>query len=136
MKNNESRIINNGNKIKSFTDLNAWKEGHKLVLIIYDVTKQFPKEEIFGLTSQIRRCAVSITSNIAKGFSRLSYKEKTRFYSISLWSTTELQNQLLIAKDVSYITEKQFQNIAKQSIKVHKIINGLIKSSKLLIQNY
>ena len=124
--NNESR------KIKSFTDLNAWKEGHKLVLMIYDITKQFPKEEMFGLVSQIRRCAVSITSNIAEGFSRLSYKEKARFYSISLGSTTELQNQLLIAKDVNYITKEQFQNIAKQSIKVHKITNGLIKSSKNL----
>jgi four helix bundle protein len=119
-------------KIKSFTDLNAWKEGHKLVLMIYGLTKQFPKEEIFGLVSQIRRCAVSITSNIAEGFSRLSYKEKARFYSISLGSTTELQNQLLIAKDVNYITKEQFQNIAKQSIKVHKITNGLIKSSKNL----
>ena len=119
-------------KIKSFTDLNAWKEGHKLVLMIYDITKQFPKEEIFGLVSQIRRCAVSITSNIAEGFSRLSYKEKARFYSISLGSTTELQNQLLIAKDVNYITKEQFQNIAEQSIKVHKITNGLIKSSKNL----
>ena len=124
--NNESR------KIKSFTDLNAWKEGHKLVLMIYDITKQFPKEEMFGLVSQIRRCAVSITSNVAEGFSRLSYKEKARFYSISLGSTTELQNQLLIAKDVNYITKEQFQNIAEQSIKVHKIINGLIKSSKNL----
>ena len=124
--NNESR------KIKSFTDLNAWKEGHKLVLMIYDITKQFPKEEMFGLVSQIRRCAVSITSNIAEGFSRLSYKEKARFYSISLGSITELQNQILIAKDVNYITKEQFQNIAKQSIKVHKITNGLIKSSKNL----
>ena len=122
--NNESR------KIKSFTDLNAWKEGHKLVLMIYKITKKFPKDELFGLTSQIRRCAVSITSNIAEGFSRLSYKEKTRFYSISLGSTTELQNQLLIAKDVNYITKEQFQDIAKQSVKVHKITNGLIKSSK------
>ena len=119
-------------KIKSFTDLNAWKEGHRLVLMIYNITKQFPKEEMFGLISQIRRCAVSITSNIAEGFSRLSYKEKARFYSISLGSTTELQNQLLIAKDVNYITKEQFQNIAKQSVKVHKIINGLIRSSKNL----
>ena len=102
------------------------------MLMIYDITKQFPKEEIFGLVSQIRRCAVSITSNIAEGFSRLSYKEKARFYSISLGSTTELQNQLLIAKDVNYITKEQFQNIAEQSIKVHKITNGLIKSSKNL----
>jgi four helix bundle protein len=124
--NHESR------KIKSFTDLNAWKEGHKLVLMIYEITKNFPKEEIFGLTSQIRRCTVSITSNIAEGFSRQSYKEKVRFYSIALGSITELQNQLLIAKDIGYITKEQFQDIAEQSIKVHKITNGLIKSSKNL----
>ena len=127
--NHESR------KIKSFTDLNAWKEGHKLVLMIYNITKTFPKEEIFGLTSQIRRCAVSITSNIAEGFSRQSYKEKLQFYSIALGSTTELQNQLLILKDINYITKEQFQDIAEQSVKVHKIINGLIKSSKTIIHN-
>lgn len=125
----------NQKKIKSFTDLNAWKEGHKLVLMIYDITKTFPKEEMFGLTSQIRRCAVSITSNIAEGFSRQSYKEKLQFYSISLGSTTELQNQLLIARDINYINKEQFQNIAEQSVKVHKIINGLIKHSKTIIRD-
>ena len=71
-------------KIKSFVDLDAWKEGHKLVLVIYNLTKAFPHEEAFGLNSQMRRCAVSITSNIAEGFSRQSYKEKIQFYSISL----------------------------------------------------
>ncbi len=57
-------------KIKSFTDLNAWKEGHTLVLMVYKITKEFPKEELFGLTNQLRRCIVSITSNVAEGFSR------------------------------------------------------------------
>ena len=123
------------NKIKSFTDLNAWKEGHRLVLMIYKITKTFPKEEIFGLTSQIRRCAISITSNIAEGFSRQSYKEKIQFYSIAQGSVTELQNQILIAKDVLYIDKKEFQEIAQQSVTVHKIINGLIKVSKTMIHN-
>ena len=117
-------------KIKSFTDLDAWKEGHKLVLMIYKITKGFPKEELFGLVSQMRRCAVSITSNIAEGFSRRSYKEKAQFYSVALGSITELQNQLLIAKDVGYVNGSNFQDIAEQAIKVHKIVNGLIKSSK------
>ena len=111
-------------------DLNAWKEGHKLVLNIYKITKEFPREETFGLISQMRRCAVSITSNIAEGFSRQSYKEKSQFYSISQGSVTELQNQLLIAKDVGYITEDEFKKNAEQSVTVHKIINGLIKSSR------
>jgi len=127
--------MNNENKIHSFTNLNAWKEGHKLVLAIYEITKQFPKDELFGLTSQIRRCSVSITSNIAEGFSRQSYKEKIQFYSIALGSVTELQNQLLIGRDISYINKTQFQDIAEQSVKVHKIINGLIKSSKAIIHN-
>jgi len=125
----------NNDKIRSFTDLDAWREGHKLVLEIYKTTKLFPKEEIFGLTSQIKRCVISITSNIAEGFSRQSYKEKVQFYSVSLGSTTELQNQILIARDVGYILEEQFQKLAEQSVKVHKIINGLIKGSKNIIHN-
>ena len=117
-------------KIRTFTDLNAWKEGHILVLIIYKETKSFPKEEVFGLVSQMRRCVVSITSNIAEGFSRQSYREKAQFYSMAQGSVTELQNQLLVARDIGLITNERFQEIAKQSIKVHKIINGLIKSSR------
>lgn len=126
---------NESGKIKNFTDLDAWKEGHILVLDIYKITKQFPKEEIFGITSQMRRCSVSITSNIAEGFSRQSYKEKVQFYSISQGSVTELQNQLLISKDVSYINEEDFRKIYEQTIKVHKIINGLIRYSKTIIPN-
>ncbi len=85
-------------KIRSFTDLNAWKEGHKLVLEIYKFTQKFPKEEQFGLTNQLRRAVVSFTSNIAEGFSRNSYKEKLQFYSMALGSLTEVQNQLLVGK--------------------------------------
>jgi four helix bundle protein len=118
-------------KIRSFTDLDAWKEGHKMVLLVYSFTKSFPKEEIFGLTSQMRRCVVSITSNIAEGFSRQSFKEKVQFYYIAQGSVTELQNQLLIARDIGLLLNENFQNVANQSVKVHKIINGLIKSSKL-----
>lgn len=79
-------------KIRNFTDLNAWKESHKLVLEIYKVTKNFPREEIFGLFSQIKRSAVSITSNIAEGFGRFSKKEQIQFYYISIGSLTEIQN--------------------------------------------
>jgi len=122
-------------KITTFTDLNAWREAHELVLAIYEITKKFPKEEIFGLTSQMRRCAVSITSNIAEGFSRRSYKEKTQFYSMAQGSTTELQSQLLVARDVNYIDKNSYEGIHEQSIIVHKIINGLIKSSKARILN-
>lgn len=121
-------------KIRFFTDLDAWKEGHQLVLLIYKITKTFPKEEIFSLVNQMRRCSVSITSNIAEGFSRNSYKEKLQFYSTALGSVTELQNQLLIAKDINYISKNQFDSIFLQTIKVHKIVNGLIKYSKSIIR--
>lgn len=121
-------------KIESFTDLNAWQEGHKLVLMVYQLTKEFPKEEIFGLVSQMRRSAVSITSNTAEGFSRQSYKEKANFYSISRGSITELQNQLRIAKDVGYINKEEFVKIAHQSVKVHKITTGLLKGARNYIE--
>jgi four helix bundle protein len=79
-------------KIKSFSDLDAWREGHKLVLNIYQITKLFPKEELFCLTNQLRRAGISFTSNIAEGFSRQSFKEKRQFYSMALGSLTEIQN--------------------------------------------
>ncbi|MDP3741263.1 MAG: four helix bundle protein [bacterium] len=119
-----------GEKIRSFTDLNAWKEGHKLVIMIYEITKKFPKEEIFGLTNQLRRCAVSITSNIAEGFGRQGFKEKIQFYFIARGSVIELQNQILVARDVGYSTNAEFKTIADQSVVAHKLINGLIRSSK------
>src|SRR3989339_237566 len=103
-------------KIKSFTDLNAWKEGHKLVLEIYQITKNFPKEELFGLIIQLRRAVISYTSNIAEGFSRDSYKDKTRFYSIALGSLTEIQNQLLISRDLNYLSKEEFIRLANQTI--------------------
>lgn len=120
----------NAGKIKSFTDLNAWKEGHKLVLMIYKITNNFPDIEKFGLVSQIRRCVVSITSNIAEGFSRKSTKEKAQFYFISLGSITELQNQLLISRDLKFIKEKDFQEVGQQTVVVQKITNGLIRFIK------
>lgn len=122
-------------KIRLFTDLKAWQEAHKLVLMIYLETKNFPREEIFGLVSQMRRCAVSITSNIAEGFSRQSYKEKIQFYSMAQGSLTELQNQLIIARDVGFMIKEKFQEIDEQSISVHKIISGLIKKSKSILNS-
>jgi four helix bundle protein len=120
--------IKNSKKIKSFTDLIAWQEGHKLVLKVYEITKNFPNYEMFGLTSQMRRCAVSITSNIAEGFSRRTNKDKIKFYHTSLGSITELQNQLLIARDVSFINQDDFINLAEQTTSVQKVLHGLRKA--------
>ena len=112
-------------KIKSFTDLNTWKEGHKLVLLVYKYTDNFPPKESFSLTDQMRRAVISITSNIAEGFSRTSVKEKCQFYSVAQGSLTELQNQLLIARDIGYLEENKFQDAANQTVVVNKLINGL-----------
>ena len=121
-------------KIRSFKDLIAWQKGHRLVLMIYEITKKFPKEEQFGLVSQMRRCAVSITSNIAEGFSRKTYKDKSQFYSIALGSVTELQNQIQIAFDVGFISGELYNTLDSLTIEVHKIINGLLISSKKIVR--
>ena len=120
-------------KIQSFKDLNSWKEGHVLVLMVYKETEYFPKREIFGLVSQLRRAAVSLTSNIAEGFSRNTYKDKLQFYAISLGSLTEIENQLLIAKDLSYITPERFSEFDNQIVIVSKLLSGLIKKSKSFV---
>lgn len=122
-------VFSMNNKIKSFTDLNAWKEAHKLVVMVYKLTKRFPKEETYSLIDQMKRCAVSITSNIAEGFSKQSKKEKIQFYFTAKGSLTELQNQLLVAKDVDYLDKNEFKLVAEQTVTVHKLINGLIKSA-------
>jgi len=103
-------------KIKSFTDLVVWKEAHQTVISIYLITKSFPKEETYSLNDQMKRCSVSITSNIAEGFSRQSKKEKLQFYFTAKGSLTELQNQLLVARDVGYLDKEKFTTIAKQTI--------------------
>ncbi|MCX6809352.1 MAG: four helix bundle protein [Candidatus Berkelbacteria bacterium] len=117
-------------KIKSFTDLIVWQKAHQLVLDVYKVTREFPKEEMFVLTSQIRRAVVSISSNIAEGFSRRSYPDKIHFYTMSSGSITELQNQLLIARDLDYLNTGQHSKLNDLTIEVHKLLNGLIRQSK------
>lgn len=120
-------------RIREFTDLKVWQEAHKLVLLVYNETKNFPKDELFGLVSQIRRASVSITSNIAEGFGRQGYKEKVQFYYMSQGSLTELKNQLFIAIDLNYITEKNFDKIMIQLQTTHKLLQGLIKKTKTFV---
>jgi four helix bundle protein len=114
--------------IKKFTDLIAWQKGHALVLHVYSVTDNMPAKEQFGLQSQIRRAVVSVTSNIVEGFDRGSSKEFVQFLMMARASLAEVQNQLLIAKDLQYISKQDFEQLALNSVEIHKIINGLIKN--------
>lgn len=115
--------------IRSFTDLIVWKEAHQLVLATYMATKKFPKEELFALTSQMRRAAISITSNIAEGFSRKGIKEKIQFYTIAKGSLTELESQFLVARDIRYAATLELENIFKQITSVHKLLNAFIRKT-------
>jgi len=114
-------------KIHLFSDLNAWKEAYELVILVYKLTDKFPAKENYALTGQMRRSAVSISSNIAEGFSRRGKREKILFYSTSLGSLTELQSQVLIAKGVGYLSGEDVAAINERLTVVHKLINGLIK---------
>ncbi|HOZ56152.1 MAG: hypothetical protein BWY51_00575 [Parcubacteria group bacterium ADurb.Bin316] len=122
-------------KIKTFTDLKAWQEGHSLVIKIYKLTKKFPKDETYCLTTQMKRAVISITSNIAEGFGRQGYKEKIQFYYLAQGSLTELKNQILVAKDVGYINNEELKNIAEKANNTHKILQGLIKTSKTFLNH-
>ena len=115
--------------IQNFKDLNAWQLGHQLVLLVYCLTRKFPVDERFGLIDQIRRCAVSVTSNIAEGFGRYSSNEKLHFYGISKGSLLEMESQMLISKDLGYISAKEYQEFSGQAVDVNKLISGLMKSA-------
>ena len=126
--------MNQDNKIEEFTDLHSWKNAHDLVLCIYILTKKFPDSERFGLISQIQRASVSITSNIAEGFGRNSYREKVQFYYQAHGSLTEVKNQLILSRDLNYINSIDFNLAIEKLIVSQKLLRGLIKKSKSLIK--
>jgi len=112
--------------IKSFEELPVWQDARKFTNKIYNLTDKFPKEELYGLTSQIRRASVSIMSNIAEGFDRRSDKELTNFLSMSRASSSEVQNDLYIALDLKYINQSEFNQLYQEAKKIAKQINGLM----------
>ena len=122
--------MNEEKKITQFIDLIAWQEAHKLVLVVYKVTKGFPKEEMFSLTDQMRRAVISVTSNIAEGFGRNGMKEKVQFYYLAQGSLTELKNQLIASRDIGYLTVADYEVIMKQADRAHQLLQGLITKSK------
>lgn len=115
-------------KSNSYKDLDVWKKSIDLVKQIYQITEAFPKSEIFGLSSQIRRAAVSIPSNIAEGQARNSNKEFRQFLFISLGSVSELETQIIIAQELGYVKEESAKNILDATDSITRMVKGLIKS--------
>jgi len=112
--------------LKTHKDLNVWQESVKLVKNIYALTSKFPKDEVYSLTAQIKRSVISIPSNIAEGAARDSNKEYIHFLYISLGSLAELDTQLIIAKDLKFIDEKDFEEVIEKLDNIGKMLSGLI----------
>lgn len=115
-------------KIYSFEKLNVWKESLELVTSIYKITQKYHSEEKFGLISQIRRATVSISSNLAEGTSRKTNKDKAHFTTISYSSTMEVLNQLIISRELDYISENDYIFVRQKVEKITNMLNSLRNS--------
>lgn len=113
----------------NFKELNIWKDSKEFSLKVYKEVSKFPSSEMFGITSQIKRCVISIPSNIAEGAGRNSKKDFSRFISIAIGSSFELETQLIIAKDLKFIDEPSFVKLNDRLSKIQKM---LIKFKKYL----
>lgn len=116
--------------MKDFKRLKVWQIGIDLVVDVYNTSKQFPKEELYGLKSQIRRSAISVPSNIAEGAGRNSDKELNRFLDISLGSSFELETQLVIAHRLEFLDNSKFEDLTGKVQEEQKMITGLQRSLK------
>jgi len=114
-------------QIKTYRDLVVWQKSMTLVTEIYKITKIFPKDEIYGLVTQMRRCSISIPSNIAEGYGRNSTSDYVRFLRISVGSLNELQTQLEISLNLNYFGEKDFREFYESSREVERMISSLIR---------
>jgi len=115
-------------KYKNFEDTPVWKKAHQITLDVYKITGKFPKEEIYNLTSQIRRAALSIEANIAEAFGRFHFLDKVNFYLNSRGSLEELKNHLITSFDLGLINEYFFEQITAKMSEVREEINKVIKS--------
>jgi four helix bundle protein len=116
--------------MKTFRDLFIWQKAMTLVTNAYQITEKFPKEELFGLTSQIRRSAISLPSNIVEGYGRGSNKEFSRFINIAISSLFEFQTQIKIAKNINYLNEKEFKSIYEETRELEAMIISFSKKLK------
>lgn len=116
--------------VRNYRELIVWQKAMDLVELVYQATKQFPKEELYGLTSQVRRSAVSIPSNIAEGQARKSTAEFLNFLSIANGSRAEIETQILLAQRLKYVKNDTAQPILNLSEEVNRLLNGLLNSLK------
>ena len=112
---------------KTYENLDAWKNAVELAVSIYEITRDFPKEEIYGLTSQIRRAVVSISSNLAEGAGRPSKKDFRRFVDISMGSLNETESLLIVAHKLRFINEEAYLSTRSKTEELGRILNGLKK---------
>jgi four helix bundle protein len=116
--------------IKTYKELTVWQKSITLVTEIYQITNSYPKSEIYSLTNQMRRCAVSIPSNIAEGYGRKSQKEYLQFYSISYGSSLELETQIIISKNLHLVELSSFRNADLLLVEVQKMLHAMIYALK------
>ena len=112
--------------MKDFKELRVWQKAHALTLEIYQATRSFPRDEIYGLISQIRHAAVSVGANIAEGCGRRSDGELTRFLQIARGSASELEYHLLLARDLKLLANDAYQSFEKQLIEVQRMLTSLV----------
>ncbi len=115
-------------KVKSYTELLVWQKAVDLVVAVYEMTARFPKEEVYGLTSQMRRAAVSIPSNIAEGQGRHTTREFLHFLSIAHGSLQEMETQTFIAERLKYLGQQERLKVVESSGEVARLIRGLCRS--------
>ena len=108
--------------MRDFHKLGIWQRSHQLTLDVYKVSKSFPKDELFGLTSQVRRAASSIPTNIAEGCGRASNKDYAHFLQIAIGSASEVEYELLLAHDLEYINDEAFNKLTSETIAIRKMI--------------
>jgi four helix bundle protein len=116
--------------LKDFRNLKVWEKSHQLTLEIYIMTKNFPKDELYGLRSQIRRASVSISANIAEGCGRASDAELSRFSQIAMGSASELEYHILLIKDLNFIDIESYNLINTKIVEIKKMLSSLIKKLK------
>ena len=113
--------------MKNFRDLRVWQEAHLLTLESYRVTANFPKQEIYGLTGQIRRCAASVAANIAEGCGKRGNAEFQRFLNIATGSASELEYHFLLARDLGYIDELSHKDLNRATVDLKKMLTALVR---------